>query len=118
MGRTVATFHQLLEETQMRWGKYRRALRREDQQVFDELFARVRTYVASGSFQTPWNPLDAIFLTLLLDQQKQIHQLSERWAAPASRPQGESPDGDRRLAPGSVPAPAGHGPVGGGSEPD
>lgn len=78
MGRTVATFHQLIEQAQARFAKFRRALRREDQQVFDELFARVKYYAASGSMEAAWNPLDTIFLALFLEQQKTLRALEER----------------------------------------
>ena len=80
MGRTVATFHQLIEQSRARFAKFRRALRREDQQVFDELFERVKYYAASGSFETPWDPLDAIFLALLLEQEKELRVLRGRVA--------------------------------------
>lgn len=78
MGRTVATFHQLIEQSRARFARFRRALRREDQQVFDELFERVKYYAASGSFETPWDPLDAVFLALLLAQEKELRALRER----------------------------------------
>jgi len=78
MGRTVATFHQLIEQSRARFAKFRRALRREDQQAFDELFERVKYYAAAGSFETPWDPLDAIFLALLLEQAKELRALRER----------------------------------------
>ena len=91
MGRTIATFHQLIEQTQARFAKFRRALRREDQQVFDELFARVKYYAASGSFEAAWEPLEAIFLAMLIAQQKQLDALSARLEIL------ENPDADRSV---------------------
>jgi hypothetical protein len=44
MGRTVPTFVQLIEATVQKWQKFRRALRREDQEHFDRLFHSVRSY--------------------------------------------------------------------------
>lgn len=78
MGRTVPTFHQLIEQAQARFAPYRRALRREDQRVFDELFARVKYYAPSGSMDAPASPLDTIFFTLLLEQQKRLRALAAR----------------------------------------
>jgi hypothetical protein len=52
--------------------------------VFDELFERVKYYAASGSFETPWDPLDAIFLALLLEQEKELRALRERVQAAES----------------------------------
>jgi hypothetical protein len=91
MGRTIATFHQLIEQTQARFAKFRRALRREDQQVFDELFARVKYYAASGSFEAAWEPLEVIFLAMLVAQQKEMRALAVRLEIL------ENPDADRRL---------------------
>jgi hypothetical protein len=106
MGRTIATFHQLIEETRLRFAPYRRALRREDQQVFDDLFARVKYYAASGSMEAPWNPLDAIFLTLFLEQQKTLRALEERLRVL------ENDNAAQRLAAGPLPGTRGYGPVG------
>lgn len=78
MGRTIATFHQLIEQTRARFAPFRRALRREDQQVFDELFERVKYYAASGSMEAGWDPLEAILLALLLEQQKALRALEQR----------------------------------------
>ena len=106
MGRTIATFHQLIEQTQARFAPYRRALRREDQQVFDELFERVKYYAASGSFEAAWDPLDTIFLSLLLEQQKTLRALEERLRML------ESDSANRRLAAGPLPGARGDGAVG------
>ncbi|HXE74092.1 MAG TPA: hypothetical protein VNN18_00460 [Candidatus Xenobia bacterium] len=99
MGRTIATFHQLIEQTQARFAKFRRALRREDQQVFDELFARVKYYAASGSFEAAWEPLEVIFLAMLVEQQKQLHALRARLEIL------ESPDANQSVVARPLPNP-------------
>jgi hypothetical protein len=38
MGRTVETFSMVIQEQRALWKKFREALRKEDQQVLDELF--------------------------------------------------------------------------------
>jgi len=78
MGRTIATFHQLIEQTRARFAPYRRALRREDQQVFDSLFERAKYYAASGSMEAPANPLETILLTFVLEQEKALRALEAR----------------------------------------
>jgi len=75
MGRTIATFHQLIEQTRARFAPYRRALRREDQQAFDALFDRAKYYAASGSMDAPASPLETILLTFTLDQEKTLRAL-------------------------------------------
>ncbi|MGH9778075.1 MAG: hypothetical protein ACRD5I_06655 [Candidatus Acidiferrales bacterium] len=78
MGRTIATFHQLIEQTRARFAPFRRALRREDQQVFDELFERAKYYAASGSMEAAAEPFEAVVLAFLLEQQKTLRTLEAR----------------------------------------
>jgi len=59
MGRTVLPFSQVLEREYEEWKKFRRALRKEDQETFDRLFDRAScmckpqlTLPVPG----PWNP--------------------------------------------------------------
>jgi hypothetical protein len=72
MGRTVPTFRQLIEEAAARWSKFRRALRREDQEHFDRLFRRVRSYTQAATYQCSDNPMEAILLSVALDQEKRL----------------------------------------------
>src|SRR5271167_603043 len=72
MGRTVPTFRQLIDEAIARWWKFRRALRREDQEYFDRLFRRVRSYTQAATYQASDNPMEAILLSIALDQEKRL----------------------------------------------
>jgi hypothetical protein len=81
MGRTVPTFRQLIDDAIARWAKFRRALRREDQEYFDRLFRRVRTYTQAATYQASDNPMEAILLSIALDQEKRLDAL-ERVALP------------------------------------
>jgi hypothetical protein len=75
MGRTLPTFVQLVEQAAQKWRKFRRALRREDQQHFDRLFLRVRCYTQAATYQASDNPMEAILLSIALDQEKRITAL-------------------------------------------
>jgi hypothetical protein len=77
MGRTVPTFRQLIEETVQRWAKFRRALRREDQEHFDRLFLCIRCYVQAATYQCNDNPMEAILLSIALDQEKRLSALEK-----------------------------------------
>ncbi len=81
MGRTVPTFRQLIDDAIARWSKFRRALRREDQEYLDRLFRRVRTYTQAATYQASDNPMEAILLSIALDQEKRLDAL-ERGAPP------------------------------------
>jgi hypothetical protein len=72
MGRTVPTFVQLIQQAAERWKKFRRALRREDQPHFDRLFIRVRCYTQAATYQCHDNPMEAILLSIALDQEKRL----------------------------------------------
>jgi len=72
MGRTVPTFVQLIQQAAERWKKFRRALRREDQPHFDRLFVRVRCYAHAATYQCHDNPMEAILLSIALDQEKRL----------------------------------------------
>ena len=72
MGRTVPTFVQLIQQAAERWKKFRRALRREDQSHFDRLFVRVRCYTQAATYQCHDNPMEAILLSIALDQEKRL----------------------------------------------
>jgi len=75
MGRTVLPFSQALEREYEDWKKFRRALRREDQQVLDRLFDRARIHVQAGSYASrPW-PLETILVSILLEQEKELTEL-------------------------------------------
>ncbi|HTC63585.1 MAG TPA: hypothetical protein VK709_12135 [Candidatus Saccharimonadales bacterium] len=75
MGRTVPTFRQLIDDAIARWSKFRRALRREDQEYFDRLFRSVRTYTQAATYQASDNPMEAILLSIAIDQEKRLDAL-------------------------------------------
>ena len=87
MGRTVPTFRQLVDDAIARWSKFRRALRREDQEYFDRLFRRVRSYTQAATYQASDNPMEAILLSIALDQEKRLDALEH-----AALPPGEIPE--------------------------
>ncbi|MFI5341589.1 MAG: hypothetical protein ACHQ7N_17340 [Candidatus Methylomirabilales bacterium] len=78
MGRTVAPFSQILEAEFESWNKFRRALRREDQEAFDALFAAAKYHVAAMVYASRLTPLEAILMGILVEHQKAITQLRGR----------------------------------------
>lgn len=78
MGRTVAPFSQVLEAEFESWNKFRRALRREDQEAFDTLFAAAKYHVAAMVYASRVTPLEAILMSILVEHQKAIAQLKGR----------------------------------------
>jgi hypothetical protein len=68
----------ILEQEIQEWQKFRRALRKEDQQVFDQLFEKARLHVeAGGNASRPWS-FDIILVSMLLEQEKELVELRSR----------------------------------------
>ncbi len=77
MGRTLETFTRLVDREKGRLKKFRRALRREDQEVLDELFAAARYHAAAGAYAGDSVPLEIMLLSMLIEQRKEINRLRE-----------------------------------------
>lgn len=75
MGRTLATANQIISNEQTALTNFRRALRREDQQAFDILFASARKHTAAISQANHALPFEAILLAMLLEQAKEVERL-------------------------------------------
>jgi hypothetical protein len=78
MGRTLPTFNMYLESEMAQWRSFRRALRREDQQAFDRLFKLSRRHMAEAAYAARPVPFDALVMTILLEQQKELERLRAR----------------------------------------
>jgi hypothetical protein len=89
MGRTVLPFSRVLEQEVQEWRKFRRGLRKEDQQFLDRLFEEARLHVQAGVYASrPW-PFETILVSILLEHEKTLMELRariraleerERWA--------------------------------------
>ena len=67
MGRTLPTTTQIILEEQQAFARFRRALRREEQQIFDELFARARKHGMAINQANHVLPFEAILLAMLVE---------------------------------------------------
>ena len=87
MGRTVPTFTMIIQQEMQSWSKFRRGLRRDDQEAFDELFRAARLQLASSAYAARPIPFESIVMSMLLAQhrvlrefERLIRQLHERVA--------------------------------------
>jgi hypothetical protein len=78
MGRTNATYRDLLRAMESRWQEYRRALRHADQTVFDRLFEYARAHADPSGVQNHQFIEIPALISMLIEQQKQIEDLEER----------------------------------------
>ena len=76
MGRTLVTFTQLVQREIANWRRYRRALRSEDQQALDELFAAARRHSVAGAYLARDTPFEVMLFSMLLEHQKQIQRVA------------------------------------------
>lgn len=75
MGRTNPTFRDVLRSLRDSWEDYRRALRRPDQDRFDQLFEDARQYADAGGYLNHQNPMVVVLFSICLAQQKRIEDL-------------------------------------------
>lgn len=78
MGRTNPTFRDVVDAYRRRWRKYRRGLRRGDQEHFDRLLEYVDRHADASSYMNPSDPVTAVLLSMNLEQEKRIAELEGR----------------------------------------
>ena len=77
MGRTVPTFTNLIDMELASWAKFRRGLRKEDQDVFDEIFRAAKLHLAENFYAMRAVPFESMMMSILVEQQKRIKRLEE-----------------------------------------
>ncbi len=78
MGRTVLPFTQELYREEESWKAFRRALRREDRELFDELFAAARYHTAACTCSGRAVPFEAILMSILVEERRAVRELLRR----------------------------------------
>jgi hypothetical protein len=78
MGRTVPTFTNIIDAEAESWSKYRRGLRKDDQDVFDDIFRAAKRRLASNFYAMRTIPFESIIMSIVIEQGKRIRQLEER----------------------------------------
>jgi hypothetical protein len=77
MGRTVPSFRVLLEEIIVELSIFRRALHGEDKFAFDIIMNKARKHASSCTVAPTLDPMDAVFISILVEQQKELTSLQE-----------------------------------------
>lgn len=78
MGRTVLPFTQELYREEASWGSFRRALRKEDRELFDALFTAARYHTAACVCAGRAVPFEAILMSILIEERRAYRELSRR----------------------------------------
>lgn len=77
MGRTVPTFTNIIESELASWSKFRRGLRKEDQEMFDDLFRAAKIHLAENFYAMRTIPFESIAVSMLLEQHKRIARIEK-----------------------------------------
>ena len=77
MGRTLPSITQAFLQEEEAFSKFRRALRRSDQLVLDDLFASARQHLAAVAYASHALPFEVILLCMLLEEHKEVLRLRQ-----------------------------------------
>lgn len=77
MGRTLPSITQAFLQEEASFSRFRRALRRSDQIVLDDLFASARQHLAAAAYATHALPFETFLLCMLLEEHKEVMKLRQ-----------------------------------------
>jgi len=77
LGRTVPSYRQALEAEIARWDGFRKALRGKDIEAFDKMMNACKAYASAGGMATRTILAEAMFMSILLSQQKELMEIRE-----------------------------------------
>ena len=66
-----------MELVEARFDKFRRALRKPDQALVDELFRYARFHVQAGVLAANPNPIDSMLFSMMIEQQRHLKKLEQ-----------------------------------------
>lgn len=78
MGRTVPSFRPALEHEIESWRNFKRALRPEEQKIFNKLMNYARIHADAGSMSARPMLSEILFISFAVEQEKRIEMLEER----------------------------------------
>jgi len=78
MGRTVPSYRQALESEIERWKGFRKGLRGKDAEAFDRMMNACRMFASAGSMAARPILVEAMFMSILLHQEKVLTEIKER----------------------------------------
>lgn len=82
MGRTLPTYNMLIlqELDKDEWKRFRRALRKDDQEIFDELFLAPKIQMQAGAYASNAKPFETMLICMLIELKKELKLLEQRIA--------------------------------------
>jgi len=77
MGRTLTSITVAFLQEQKSFSRFRRALRRSDQQALDDLFAAAHKHLAASAYASHALPFETFLLAMLLEEHKEVLRLRQ-----------------------------------------
>ena len=75
MGKTVPSYRMALENEIKRWDGFSKALRNDDREAFEQMMNACRNYASAASNATRPVLLEAMFMSILLAEQKALMEI-------------------------------------------
>ncbi len=77
MGRTLPSATQLMLQEEAALSRFRRALRRSDQLVFDDLFTAAQKHISAAAYAAHALPFETFLMAMLLEERKEVMRLRQ-----------------------------------------
>lgn len=77
MGRTLPSATQLMLQEEASLSRFRRALRRSDQLVFDDLFTAAQKHISAAAYAAHALPFETFLMAMLLEERKEVMRLRQ-----------------------------------------
>lgn len=77
MGRTVPSITRVFYYELESLSQFKRALRRSDQLMFDDLFANARLHLAEAAYAAHSLPLEIFMLAMILEEHKEVMRIRQ-----------------------------------------
>ncbi len=75
MGRTLPSATQLMLNEEAALARFRRALRRGDQLIFDDLFTSAQKHISATAYAAHALPFETFLMAMLLEEHKEVMRL-------------------------------------------
>ncbi|MGV3666505.1 MAG: hypothetical protein ACO1NV_10250 [Leptospira bouyouniensis] len=77
MGRTISPYSRQMLQIEENLSDFRRALRKADQEIFDDLIRTAKLQVQAGVMASLPYPIDSMLLSMMIELKKEINELTE-----------------------------------------
>ncbi|MCG6142233.1 hypothetical protein EHQ23_16990 [Leptospira bourretii] len=77
MGRTIAPYSRQMLQIEENLSDFRRSLRKQDQDIFDDLIRTAKLQVQAGVMASLPYPIDSMILSMLIDLKKEMNEIKK-----------------------------------------